>query len=369
MNSVTRPLPLLVKALCLFILANIVYALVNPEGTRISGYNAVFPGRTRLPFGISSDPFTVTVEHVDSMFASHLISAAKRTDEYRVALIGDSSIWGENLGAYEVISEQWNQQDVLCGEKRIRAYDLGYPHPSILKDLLILEKALEYEPDLVVWFVTLNTLFSQRLNPFLLANREQAAHVLGSYDIAFKETRKLVEVEPTFYERTLVGRRSDLARHIKLEMLGIIWTATRSDTNTLAPDDVPDFYVEEDPTYRGLQPPAEIDDLLLFSAIHAGHEMAGSIPVLIVNQPTFVVDESISRLRYNPLYPRWAYDQYREALAIQAETAGWSYLDLWNAIPAEYFSEPGLHLSPEGERQLIQQMNPAVQRIACGAKP
>ncbi|HSB01161.1 MAG TPA: hypothetical protein VLE49_10955 [Anaerolineales bacterium] len=35
-----------------------------------------------------------------------------------------------------------------------------------------------------------------------------------------------------------------------------------------------------------------------------------------------------------------AYDRYRDSLAAQAHTAGWRYLDLWNAVPPEYGSMP-----------------------------
>lgn len=369
MNTEVSPLRVLVKALSLFVIVNIIYALINPQGVKVSGYNAVFPGRTRLPFGISGDPYTVTVDYLDAMFASHLIAAPKNPKEYRIALIGDSSIWGENLGAYEVISEQWNQLDFQCGEKVIRAYNLGYPHPSIVKDLVILKKATEYEPDLIIWFVTLNTLFSQRINPFLVANREWAATVLETYDISFLGSRKLVEERSSFFERTLFGRRSALARQIKLQALGIIWTATGADTNTFAPDDLPDFSVDDDPHYRGLQPTDPIKNRLFLNALAAGVDIAGSIPVLIVNEPIFSVDETVSRVRYNPVYPRWAYDQYREALASAAQSAGWNYLDLWNAIPPKYFSDAGLHLSLQGERQLAQRVNPALQSIACETKP
>jgi hypothetical protein len=41
------------------------------------------------------------------------------------------------------------------------------------------------------------------------------------------------------------------------------------------------------------------------------------------------------------------------------------YLDLWNAVPPHYFSDAGLHLGPEGERLLIEQINPVLQSIAC----
>lgn len=367
MKTDVHPLRVFVKALCLFVIINILYALFDPPGAQVSGYNSIFPGRTRLPFGVMGDPFSVAIEDVDITFASHTIAAPKESNEFRVVLIGDSSLWGEDLGAYEVISEQWNQLNAQCGEKIIKAYNLGYPHPSVLKDLVILDKALEYEPDLVVWFVTLNTLISQRINPFLVANSERAAQILNNHTIGFQQAEKF-ESESSFYERTLIGQRSELARQIRLEMLGIVWSATREDTNRLTPAPMPDFSVSDDPRYRGMEPPQEIKDMLLFGALSAGHEMAGSVPVLLLNEPIFLVSEERAPVRYNAVYPRWAYDQYREHLANQAQSAGWNYLDLWNAVPPEYFADARFHLRVEGEQVLIQQMNPVVQSMTCNAE-
>ena len=369
MKITISPLRVLVKALCLFVIINISYAVVNPPLSRVSGYNALFPGRTRLPFGISGDPYTVSVDDVDAMFASHVISAGKAAKEFRVVLIGDSSVWGENLGAYEVISEQWNQLNVQCGDKRVRVYDLGYPHPSVIKDLVILDKAAEYDPDLIIWFVTLNTLTSQRMNPFLAANPERLSKVLTTYDISFKQGQNFVEKEPSFFEKTLMGQRSILARQIKLQMLGIIWTATGLDKNTSAKARLPDQNVDDNPRYHGMQPPADLTNTLVFSALTAGQNMMKPVPVLIVNEPMFIADGANSVLRYNLPYPRWAYDQYRAAMASQAEKAQWHYLDLWNAVPNRYFSDAGLHLSAAGERILIGQLNPALQSMGCGQEP
>ena len=139
----------------------------------------------------------------------------------RVVLLGDSAIWGEGLSASQVISEQWNQMAIGCGDRRITTYNLGFPHPSVMKDLVILAKALEYEPDLIIWFVTLNTLISQRVNPFLLANRGRALNVLNSYNISFHRGKKLAESERNFFEKTFIGQRSNLARVIKLQFLGL----------------------------------------------------------------------------------------------------------------------------------------------------
>ncbi len=98
MNTQFNPLQVLMKALCLFVIINILYALIDPQISKVSGYNVVFPGRTRLPFGVSGDPYTITVDNVDAVFASHTISASKTSNEFRVVLIGDSSVWGKILG-------------------------------------------------------------------------------------------------------------------------------------------------------------------------------------------------------------------------------------------------------------------------------
>lgn len=369
MNAEIHPGRVLLKALSLFIFVNLLYALIEPQGFRVSAYNVLFPGRPRLPFGISDDPYTVMVDDVDTMFRAHLIAAPKSAREFRVALIGDSSIWGEDLSVHEVISEQWNKMNIPCGDRIIKVYNLGYPHPSVVKDLVILDKALEYEPDLIVWFVTLNTLISQRLNPFLVANRERTMTVLDAYDISFHQANKLAKRQPSFYEKTLIGQRSKLARRIKLEMLGIIWTATGADTNTLVEDNPPNFEVGDDVRYRGMETGEDITNLLLLSALSAGHQIAGSRPVIIVNQPMFIAPRSDTMVRYNVVYPRWVYDQYRELMSAQAQKAGWNYLDLWNAVPPQYFFDAGLHLSEEGEGLLIEQMNPALQSSVCNQIP
>jgi hypothetical protein len=86
---------------------------------------------------------------------------------------------------------------------------------------------------------------------------------------------------------------------------------------------------------------------------------------MIINEPMFVSSGTNSDLRYNAFYPRWAYDQYREAISAQAQMARWNFLDLWNVIPPDNFSDAGLHLSARGEQLLIQQINPALQSISC----
>lgn len=369
MKSEISPVRVLFKALCLFVLINVLYAVAAPQVSKISAYNSIFPGRTRLPFGTHGDPYSVTVDNVDIMFASHLISAPKQSNEYRVVLLGDSSVWGEGLGAHELISEQWNRLHARCGNKIIRTYDLGYPHPSLMKDLVILDKAMEYKPDLVIWSVTLNTLMSQRTNPFVESNAERVAEILNTYHLSFSDEEKFLQTQPGFFEKTLIGQRSNLARQIKLQMLGIIWTASGADTNRSGPEPLPDLNVENDVLFHGMDATKDLERKLWFEAIRAGYDIADQVPLLIVNEPIFVSNGANASVRYNSLYPRWAYDQYRNIMQAKAHSANWNYFDAWNLVPPQYFSDATLHLTANGEKTLIGQVNPVLQSLGCNQTP
>lgn len=367
MNTDIRPVAVVVKALCLFVLVNVLFGLTKPPIAEISIYNSLVPGLERMPFGSSGDPYTVTVDNVDAMFASHEISAGKAPNELRVALIGDSSIWGEGLALDSTLSNQWNQLGPHCENNNIKIYNLGYPHPSIVKDLVFINEVKEKQPDLIIWFVTLNTVMNQyRLNPFLIGNRERILQIIDTYDIPFGPRKILSEKADGLYQQTLIGQRSFLGRWIKLQALGLLGFAAGDDFH-IAPGQMgimaPD--VKKDPNYRELPPGSDLSASLLLEALAAGYDIAGQIPVLLVNEPIFVANGMHSNVRYNDLYPRWAYDQYRGALAEQSQNNSFNYLDMWNVIPPEFFTDTSLHLSVDGERLLAEQLTPTLLSMVC----
>jgi beta-galactosidase GanA len=95
---------------------------------------------------------------------------------------------------------------------------------------------------------------------------------------------------------------------------------------------------------------------LAFDVLDAGQRMAreAGVPMVIVNEPILISKGQNSDVRYNFFYPRWAYDQYRDMLRAHAETAGWRYVDAWDAVPQEEFTNSAVHLTPAGSRMLAE---------------
>src|SRR5260370_1196629 len=86
-----------IKAVLLFLILNTVYYVVQPINLlyKLTVYNALAPGRLRLPFSEYPDAsYNLIMPNIDQMLASHEIARPKTEDEYRVVLIGDSAVWG-----------------------------------------------------------------------------------------------------------------------------------------------------------------------------------------------------------------------------------------------------------------------------------
>ena len=109
---------------------------------------------------------------------------------------------------------------------------------------------------------------------------------------------------------------------------------------------------EADVSWQSFKQPTTLtEDNLAFDVLAAGLKLAGNVPVVIVNEPMFISTGVNSDLRYNSFYPRWAYDQYHELLNEQAQRNNWHYLDVWNAIAPEDFTDTPVHLNPAGSAQ------------------
>ncbi len=125
------------------------------------------------------------------MLASHVVSGGKSDQDVSVFLLGDSSIWGTLLTNEETLASQLQQmihEDGSTSSDSIHVYNLGYPTTSALKDLVILDQAMQYQPDTVIWFVTLNSLIKNaHLDaPVLTNNPEKTNAVIAKYQLGIK---------------------------------------------------------------------------------------------------------------------------------------------------------------------------------------
>jgi len=360
----------LLRALVFFVVLNLVYALLSPLAFlgQISLYNLLYPGRSRLPYG--SDPkrsYNLTITQLEAMLASHEIHRTSKTgDEYRVLILGDSSVWGFLLKPDQTLSARINSSDYRTSSgRRVRAFNLGYPTMSVTKDLLLLERGLRYQPDLIIWFVTLESLptWKQLDSPVTQRNPGPTRGLIQRHDIQLDpQDEKFLDL--SFWDRTIIGQRRQLADLVRLQFYGAMWAATSVDHH------IPETYnrlvvdLPADDTFQGLGPGELTADDLAFDVMAAGFEQAGDVPVLLVNEPIFISQGMNSDIRYNSYYPRWAFDEYRHILADQSLEQGWEILDLWDVLSSNEFTESAIHYSPAGVEQVSSLLGVAILQRA-----
>ncbi len=350
----------LLKTAVLFALCNGVFAAVQPLEWlgQWSLYNHVLHGRMRLPYGENpAVAYNLSTNNLPAMLASHRISQPKAENEFRVVVLGDSSVWGWLLDNEATLTSQLNEQGLHTADGRQMVfYNLGYPIISTAKDLLILEAVLEHEPDLILWLVTLDALpiDKQLFPPLVQNNPARMRPLIDQYDLQL-DPHDARFVEPSFWQQTIVGQRRNLADLLRLQLLAPAWHTTAIDQAIPADYERRQSDFEEDVSWQGFDEPTMLTTAdLALDVLQAGVTLAGDTPLILINEPIFVSDGQNSDLRYNSFYPRWAYDHYRTLLTEEAEKRGWRYLDLWDAAPPEEFTDTPVHLTAEGTNRLAQ---------------
>ncbi len=356
----------MVKGILLFLLINLIFAPLAPLSAlgKISAYNLFFPGRVRLPYGENPEQaYNLSLYNLEAMFASHELTAGhKPANEFRVLLIGDSSVWGYLLKPEDTLSAYINTADLTTKDGRlVRAYNLGYPTLSLTKDLLILDVAMQYQPDLIIWLITLESLphTKQLDSPLVQNNPTRVRDLITRFDINL-DLHDSNFVTPNFLESTLVGERRALADLLRLQIYGIMWAATGIDQYYPASYEPPQSDLALDESFHGLLPPILRSEDLSMEILIAGQRMSGEIPILYVNEPIYISHGENSDIRYNFFYPKWAYDQYRSLLENTCQEQSWQCLDEWNLVPSAEFTNSAIHMSPIGTKLLATELGRSI---------
>jgi hypothetical protein len=359
MQNRPRLLAVLIKATLLFVLFNFAFIFLNdvPLG-KLSLYNIVLKGRERFPFGETSESYNLSLFNLDAMFASHILAGKEKSpDEYRVLLIGDSSVWGTLLTPEKTLAGQLNANTITACGKSVKAYNLGYPTISLTKDLMIIDQATQYQPDLLIWLTTLEAFPKDKQldSPIVANNAERIRDLIFKYELNASPNDPALN-QITKQEQTFVSQRRAVADLIRLQIYGVLWSSTGIDQVYPENYERAQIDLEANNDFHGLD---TLNGTLAIDVLAAG--LSTSIPTLLVNEPILISDGLNSDIRYDFYYPRWAYDEYRQLLNDLANVNNWNYLDLWDVIPMNEFTNSAIHLTPSGENILAKRIAEKIQ--------
>jgi hypothetical protein len=359
----------MIKGLLLFLLITLLFGFIDPISTlsQVSAYNLVFPGRVRLPFGEKPDQaYNLSLYNLEAMFASHELAAGdKPPDEYRVLLIGDSSVWGYLLKPENTLTGYINAANITTADGQVvHAYNLGYPTMSLAKDLLILDYGILYEPDLIIWLVSLESfpVDTQLDSPLVQNNPSIVINLINRLSLNLDPQDSSFEIKD-FWESTLIGDRRSVADLLRLQLYGVMWASTGIDQYYPESIEPPQEDFDLFDSFHGLQPPQLNPDDLSFDILSAGRIIVGEIPIILINEPIFISEGKNSDIRYNFFYPRWAYDQYRLMFSEYCAQMGWQCLDEWNLVLPNEFTNSAIHMTPFGTQLLASKIQGAIQSL------
>jgi hypothetical protein len=359
----------LFRAAILFVVANLLFVFISPNSSlaNVSGYNVIFPGRLRFPFGENPQKsYNFSLYSIDALFSSHEISKPNPGPAYRIFLLGDSSVWGTLLRPSETLAGQLNTMDLkACDGRPIHFFNLGYPTLSLTKDLVLLDQSMKYHPDEIIWLFTMESFPQEKqlTSPIIKNNLNIVQEVGNRYQL--KIDPGSMEHE-NFWDKTIMGQRRNLADLIRLQLYGISWAATGIDQEY--PDHYPaaqrDFEKDLDVFDGYTKDTFQVSDLST-NVLSAGIQAVQNVPISFVNEPIMISRGKGSSARYNFYYPRWAYDLFRDNIRTISQNNRWKYYDYWDLVPEQEYTNSAIHLTPAGESKLANQIATQVIHRNC----
>jgi len=340
LNRGVKPFGVIWKALLLFVAFELLLSLFPGPGYFV--FKQFMPKLDKFPiYVVNYDPqskhgFDVqNIFDINTLLLSHIISSDRKPqNQYRVVFIGDSTV---NRGdIYSIVDQQH------CDGKILHAYNLGYPGVSAIKDLMILQEAMKYAPDLIVWSVTYS--ISQKLEGFLLTNSDQLKQLINTYHLSPADYNSYLKPQ------SVIGGSNKIRLETYLILNYVILNPATGGKNSVAQIALNDETGSRQPLdtsgYGGQ----------LYSTIQTLKGIAKGVPVLLIDEPrpSFIVDQEEDV-------------QFRNAILSLSRKDQLNFLDLWNLVPDQGFLDR-IHRNPEGEMLFDRAAIPAILEIACGQK-
>jgi hypothetical protein len=341
----------LLKALVLFLVFDGCFILFQPFNTlqRLTIFGTIIPLRPRIVRTDVSVNLRPQIVPLETLLASHEIAAPKAADEYRVAIFGNSGIYGYGNADDQTIAAFMTQARGQVNGKFIRAYNLGYPLPFVYKDILIADASLDYNPDLLIFFVAPDdfedlTPGTATFIPYMFTiNRARALHVAAALDTPILLTQAL-QPDPPWWTRSILFQREAIYNWLVFQA----YPLTQPPLVLLSARISNRFY----PTTKVKDAiGAHLNQTTNFQALSRLHRLT-KVPILIVNEPTYInpQSEQTGALNYSDQYSREGYEAYRAELHDLCIQQGYGWLDLWNSVQPDRYTDSHLHRDSAGQR-------------------
>ncbi len=365
----------LIKAITLLLIFDVVQMALNlPHAIdRWPIYRSFTPPTSRL--GLSDQIGDPIWWRLDPLLDAHEIAQPKAPDEFRVIFLGDSATFCLYCRSTEAIPFLFTQLDAIIAGKHVRGYNLAYPGSDWLKDILILKHAMRYQPDAIVWLVTAKGAGDQPLpqepDAHLITrlNADELPALARDFNLDTWETRRYADAD-AWYQASIWahgGRYRDwlilIARTIRNAMIFPNQDLTQQ--YLLPGQPVMSLPIREVAEINSTLPgydrfPNRQWDLLL-----AGQRIAreAGVPLLIVNEPIYIGGGPNSNVNYNSFYERDLYDRFRAAMMNFTQQHSMAYLDRWDFLPPDEFSNTSLHYNLEGNRKVAEEVMRNLQGV------
>jgi hypothetical protein len=357
-----------IKAIVLSLVINFIALASGIDiSTALMTFNTwglVGHGRARLIYrsDFSSDLSSGQLP-VEALLAAHQLShATKAVDEFRVIFLGDSSVIEWNLADNATTAGQLTARNITINGKRLVVYNLGYPNPSLPRDLILLDAALQYKPDLVVWFTTAATYdnssnFSTIIGPFLKLNRTRLQKLTTTFGLQNWFIAHMTD-DPMWMNWIAARDANAVPSWIKSLTYPFVINVLDSNERTIFQRPIPKQAIYASGRVGFDPQPNDSWRFLL-----AGNRLAASVgaPMLVVNEPILLDTRTNSDINYDELYERTFYDQYRQDLDIYTQNNNLWYMDAWNTIPNKYFTDTALHADAAGFSFLVDKLSTEIQ--------
>ncbi len=313
---------------------------------------------------------------VDALLAAHALSEADAND-FNVIVLGESGVAGWGLEDDETLSAQMTAAGWQVEGQGVTAYNLAYPQPNAARDLLILNGALAYDVDMVLWFLSPSSL-NNAPDPtganrvFFNINRSELGSLLTEYDPLLGGWYDQVGVTlldgPEWWEPYFFIRDTDL---LPVWFNSLFYPYMEPDIARFE-ERVGLQNVPETARYRddmegfNPMPNATWNNLIAGCRMAAEHDAR----LVLVNGPILIGTGGSSDTNYNSLFERALYDRYRKTLRAFAIENGLSTIDVWNIIPPEHFTDTPQHADREGFSLIVDVLeHPLIEfsgeEIAC----